>query len=212
MYVANTGSNTVSVINTATGQTDRHQLEHLLDGHHGRFLAQRAGTQRRRQTAVCGQHRQRHGVGDRHRHLPTHRRQPQQSFRWTSAVGSSPNALALGPTPAVCGQPRQQHGVGDRHRHQQADRHQPQCPLGCKAISVGSSPSALALSRHGRLYVANRGSNTVSVIDTTTNKVIDTNPNLSGVRSITVGSSPSALALEPTAGCMSPTPAAARCR
>jgi YVTN family beta-propeller protein len=66
---------------------------------------------------------------------------------------------------------------------------------GTQSISVGSSPSALALGPDGRLYVANRGSNTVSVIDTTTYKLVDTNPNVTGTQSISVGSSPSALAV-----------------
>jgi YVTN family beta-propeller protein/VCBS repeat-containing protein len=60
---------------------------------------------------------------------------------------------------------------------------------------VGSSPSALAVGAGGRLYVANTGSGTVSVIDTATNKVIDLNATASGVQSITVGSSPSALVI-----------------
>ena len=63
-------------------------------------------------------------------------------------------------------------------------------------IGVGSSPSALAISGT-RLYVANRGSNTVSVIDTATNKVIDANPNIFSMN-IGVGSSPSALAISGT--------------
>ena len=45
--------------------------------------------------------------------------------------------------------------------------------------------------------MANRGSNTVSVINTATNTLVDTNPNASGTNSISVGSSPSALALGP---------------
>ncbi|MGZ6780066.1 MAG: YncE family protein, partial [Mycobacterium sp.] len=64
-------------------------------------------------------------------------------------------------------------------------------------ITVGSSPSALAVSGT-RLYVANAGSNSVSVIDTTTNKVIDTNPSAFGTNPISVGSSPSALAVSGT--------------
>jgi YVTN family beta-propeller protein len=49
-----------------------------------------------------------------------------------------------------------------------------------------------------RLYVANRGSNTVSVIDTMTNRLVDTDLNVIGTQSITVGSSPSALAISGT--------------
>ena len=63
-------------------------------------------------------------------------------------------------------------------------------------ISVGSSPSALAISGT-RLYVANTGSNTVSVIDTTTYNRIDANPSIFSM-DIAVGSSPSALAISGT--------------
>ena len=64
-------------------------------------------------------------------------------------------------------------------------------------ISVGSSPSALALSADGkRLYVANTGSGTVSVIDTTTYNRIDANPNIFS-KDISVGTSPSALEFGP---------------
>ena len=63
-------------------------------------------------------------------------------------------------------------------------------------ISVGSSPGALALSADGtRLYVANTGSGTVSVIDTATYARIDADPSSSSSKDIKVGSSPSALAL-----------------
>lgn len=55
-------------------------------------------------------------------------------------------------------------------------------------IAVGASPSALALNGT-TLYVANRDSNTVSVIDTTTYRVTKT---------LTVGKQPSAMALGPT--------------
>ena len=69
VYVANTGSNTVSVFNTATGATDRRQPQCRWNPIDFRgFLAQRVGDQRRRHPAVCGQHRQQHRVGDRHHH------------------------------------------------------------------------------------------------------------------------------------------------
>ena len=92
-------------------------------------------------------------------------------------------------------QHRQRHGVGDQHRSPPAHRRQPEHLL--YGHFLGSSPSALALGSDGPRYVANRGSNTVSVINTATNKVIDTNPSVSGTQSISVGSSPSALALGP---------------
>ena len=111
-----------------------------------------------RQPALCRQHRQQHSVGDRHRHLPGGRTASlgQHGFL-THRAGAQWH-------PVVCGQPRQQHGVGDRHRNQPAYRHQPE-PFG--TVAVGSSPSALAVSGD-RLYVANTGSGTVSVINTPT--------------------------------------------
>jgi YVTN family beta-propeller protein len=59
---------------------------------------------------------------------------------------------------------------------------------GPQYISVGSSPSALALGPDGKLSVANRGSNTVSVIDTTTK-------NYSVVKTISGFSQPSSVAV-----------------
>ena len=47
MYVANTGSDTVSVINTATGQRIDAKPALFLDGYCRGFLAQRAGGKRR---------------------------------------------------------------------------------------------------------------------------------------------------------------------
>lgn len=62
-------------------------------------------------------------------------------------------------------------------------------------ISVGTAPSALALSPDGtRLYVANSGSGTVSVINTVGYKRIDASPSTSS-KDITVGTAPSALAV-----------------
>ncbi len=57
------------------------------------------------------------------------------------------------------------------------------------ALPDGSMPYALALSPNGTsIYVANFGSNTVSVIDTATNKI---------TASVPVGSYPSAIAISP---------------
>jgi YVTN family beta-propeller protein len=66
------------------------------------------------------------------------------------------------------------------------------------SIKVGSSPQGLAVSPDGtRLYVANSGSGTVSVINTATYKLVDTNPSTSTIDSIKVGSSPTAVAIAP---------------
>ena len=141
LYVANRGSNTVSVINTATNTAGRHEPQYLWHAiHFGGVLAQRVGDRPRR-PAVCGQHRQRHGVGDQH-----------QQLRVTNT------------------------------------------------ITVGSQPASVALGADGRLYVANTGSNTVSVINTATNTLIDTNPNVVWHARNSVGSSPTSVALSPDGG------------
>lgn len=62
-------------------------------------------------------------------------------------------------------------------------------------IGVGFNPSAMTLGPDGRLYVANRGGASVSVVDTTTYKRIDTDPANWFSNDIAVGSAPSALAL-----------------
>ena len=118
----------------------------------------------------------------------------------TVSVGSSPSALAISPD----GTRLYVANTGNRtvsvinidtatNTYQRIDANP---SIFSMDIRVGSSPSALALSGT-RLYVANRGSNTVSVIDTATNKVIDANPSIFST-GIKVGSSPSALALSGT--------------
>lgn len=145
MWVANTGSNTVSVINTATGQR--------IDAN-------------------------------------------SSYFSKDISVGSSPSALALsadGKRLYVANTGSGSISVIDTATYKRIDVNP---SWSSKDIKVGSSPSALMFGSDGRLYVANRGSNTVSVIDTSTNKLIDANPNISGVQSISVGSTPCALALD----------------
>ncbi len=67
---------------------------------------------------------------------------------------------------------------------------------GVQGIPVGSSPSGVAITPDGTLvYVANSGSGDVSVIDTSTNTLVDTDPDLGGVQDIPVGSSPSGVAI-----------------
>ena len=63
-------------------------------------------------------------------------------------------------------------------------------------IAVGLAPSALALNPDGtRLYVANSGSNTVSLIDVTDDgfETVDTDPTASGTQSLFVGSTPTSV-------------------
>ena len=57
-------------------------------------------------------------------------------------------------------------------------------------VPVGTAPTGVAANPNGKwVYVANNGSNNVSVIDTATNKVVST---------ITVGTSPTAVAVNPS--------------
>ncbi len=148
LYVANTGSSTVSVINTATGQK--------IDAN------------------------------------------PSNIFSTDISVGSSPGALALSPDGKrlyVANTGSGTVSVINTDTYARIDANPSN--IFSTDITVGSSPSALAFGSDGRLYVANRGSNTVSVINTATNTVVDTNPNVSGTQSISVGSSPSALVAGP---------------
>ena len=79
-------------------------------------------------------------------------------------------------------------------------------------VSVGTSPSGMAVSGT-TAYVANQGSNTVSVINTATGTLVDTNPTTSAIDPITVGTAPTAVALSPTGDrLMSPTAAVTPCR
>ncbi|PRC47440.1 hypothetical protein C6A85_84940, partial [Mycobacterium sp. ITM-2017-0098] len=67
------------------------------------------------------------------------------------------------------------------------------------SVPVGTNPTAIAISTAAddtRMYVANTGGNSVSVIDTATGQRIDANTS-SFTKDIRVGSAPSALALSP---------------
>ena len=148
LYVANTGSNTVSVINTATGQR--------IDA------------------------------------------TPSNIFSTDISVGSSPGALAVsadGKRLYVANTGSGTVSVINTDTYQRIDANPSN--IFSTDITVGSSPSALALGADGRLYVANRGSNTVSVINTATNTAGRHQPQYSGTQSISVGSSPSALVMGP---------------
>ncbi len=65
------------------------------------------------------------------------------------------------------------------------------------ALPATTTPAAVAVGADGRMYVANTASWSVSVIDTTTYKVIDANPGNWLSTSIPVGPWPGALALSP---------------
>ena len=67
----------------------------------------------------------------------------------------------------------------------------PNTPSVIDPIKVGNKPVGIAYdSVNKRMYVSNYYENTVSVINTTTNKVIDTNPNTPQIDPIRVGDGP----------------------
>jgi YVTN family beta-propeller protein/VCBS repeat-containing protein len=64
------------------------------------------------------------------------------------------------------------------------------------AIKVGTTPQLIVINGDGtRAYVTNYGSNSVSIIDTATNKVVDANPATTTVDAIAVPSTPIGVAL-----------------
>ena len=69
---------------------------------------------------------------------------------------------------------------------------------GINPIPVGDGPTFLAYDPvHQRIYVTNQIDSTVSVIDTITNTVIDTDPNTPGINPIPVGGGAFAIAYDP---------------
>ena len=65
-------------------------------------------------------------------------------------------------------------------------------------IKVGDVPEGIAYDPvNKRMYVSNHNDNTVSVIDTTTNTVIDTKPNTPQIDPIMVGAGPEGIAYDP---------------
>ncbi|MBI4608743.1 MAG: SBBP repeat-containing protein, partial [Candidatus Rokubacteria bacterium] len=67
-----------------------------------------------------------------------------------------------------------------------------------QGVKVGPSPQGVAVSHGTRLYVANAGNGTVSVIDTKTGKLVDTDNNAGNLTTpIQVGGEPFAVAVHP---------------
>ena len=195
-YVANTGSNTVSVINNEPASVNYNTVISTVSvGSSPSALAiSPDGT--RLYVANTGSRT----VSVINIDTATNTYQRIDANPSTSSmdigVGSSPSALAISPDGTrlyVANRGSNTVSVIDTATNKLIDANP---SIFSRNIGVGSSPSALAVS-DTRLYVANRGSNTVSVIDTATNKVIDANPSIYS-RNIGVGSSPSALALSGT--------------
>ena len=183
VYVANTGSNTVSVFNTATGQ--------LIDAD-----PNVAGTQSisvgssPSALAISGTRLYVANTGSNTVSVidtTTNKRIDVNPsiFSMDIGVGSSPSALAISGTRLyVANRGGNTVSVIDTATNNVIDANP---SIFSMNIGVGSSPSALAISGT-RLYVANRGGNTVSVINTATNSVTNT---------ITVESQPSSVAVSP---------------
>jgi YVTN family beta-propeller protein/VCBS repeat-containing protein len=184
MYVANTGSNTVSVINTSTGQRiDANSSSSSMDISVSASPSALALSADGKRLYVANT-----GSGtvsvintDTYKVIDTNTR----SFGTQSiSVGSSPSALLLNGTRLyVANRGSNTVSVIDTTTNAVVDVN-PNAS-GTQSISVGASPNALAL-RGTQLYVSNSAGNSVSVINTSTNSVTTT---------IAVGSQPSGMAL-----------------
>ena len=194
VYVANTGSNTVSVFNADPSVTTA-VISTVSVGSSPSALAISAdGT--RLYVANTGSNTV--SVININTATNTYQRidANPSSSSMDIGVGSAPSALAISGTRLyVANRGSNTVSVIDTTTNKVIDANLSN--IFSTNIGVGSAPSALAISGT-RLYVANRGSNTVSVIDTTTNKVIDANPSNIFSTNIGVGSAPSALAISGT--------------
>ena len=152
VYVANSASNTVAVINTATQYGDRYDPR--------RQLALRRGGDPGRQQGLCRERARQDHVGDRHGDQYGHRR-PDPRRHWPHRRGGDP-----GRQQGLCRELLLQQRVGDRHGDNTVTA----------TIPVDNNPSGVAVTPDGsKVYVANYfsatvspTSNTVSVIDTAT--------------------------------------------
>ncbi|WP_197040267.1 YncE family protein [Mycobacterium sp. URHB0044] len=112
----------------------------------------------------------------------------QTSLNAPTTVGTNPSALALSGNYAyLANQGSNTVSVIDTRTGQLVDTNLA-TPTVVDPITVGTSPAAVVATSNGKVYVANSGSGTVSVISTSTNKVTKT---------IQVGSSPQGLAVSP---------------
>ena len=185
LYVANTGSNTVSVINTATFQRiDANPSIFSTDISVGSSPGALALSRDGKRLYVANTGSATVSVIN----TATFQRIDANPsvFSTDISVGSSPSALALGPDGRLYVANRGSNTVSAINTATNTLIDTNPNASGTNSISVGSSPSALALSPDGRLYVANTGSGTVSVINTSSYAVTNT---------ITVGSQPASVAL-----------------
>ncbi|MBE1547137.1 YVTN family beta-propeller protein/VCBS repeat-containing protein [Mycobacterium sp. OAS707] len=184
MWVANTGSNTVSVINTITGQR--------IDANSSYFSKDISVSSSPSALALSADGKRLYVANTGSGTVSvidtaTYKRIDTNPSAWGTqsiSVGSSPSALAVGSDGRLYVANRGSNTVSviNTTTYKLVDVN-PNVS-GIQSISVGTAPSALAFTG-GRLYVTNRGSSTVSVID----------PSSYSVTNIAVGSQPSALAV-----------------
>ncbi|HVQ51777.1 MAG TPA: Ig-like domain-containing protein [Mycobacterium sp.] len=196
MYVANTDSNSVSVINTVTGQRiDANTSPSSMDIAVGSSPSALALSSDGKKLFVANTGSNTVSVinTDNYTMIDTSTASGVNSI----AVGSAPSALALGSDGRLYVANRSSNTVTvintNTSNYAAIDT---STATGVNPIAVGSAPSALAVGPNGRLYVVNATSGTVSVIDTANYARIDADPTSSSM-DIRVGASPSSVALSP---------------
>ncbi|MGV0873602.1 beta-propeller fold lactonase family protein [Mycolicibacterium sp. XJ879] len=185
MFVANTGSGTVSVINTATGQRiDASPTSSSMDIRVGAAPSALALSPDGKRLYVANTASGTVSVVDTVTYMRVDANPSALSM--DIKVGAAPIALAFGSDGRLHVANRGSKSVSVINTTTNTLVDTNPNAAGVQSISVGSSPSALAASPDGRLYVANRASNTVSVINTA---------NFSVTATVAVGKQPSSVAL-----------------
>ncbi|MGV0641985.1 Ig-like domain-containing protein [Mycolicibacterium sp. XJ2546] len=185
MFVANTGSGTVSVINTETGQRiDASPTSSSMDIRVGAAPSALALSLDGKRLYVANTASGTVSVVDTVTYMRVDAN--PSAFSMDIKVGAAPIALAFGSDGRLYVANRGSKSVSVINTTTNTLVDTNPNAAGVQSISVGSSPSALAASPDGRLYVANRASNTVSVINTA---------NFSVTATVAVGKQPSSVAL-----------------
>lgn len=185
MYVANTGSGTVSVIDTTTGQRiDASPTSSSTDIRVGALPSALALSHDGKRLYVANSGSATVSVIDTATYARIDANPSPLSM--DIRVGIAPSALTFGSDGRLYVANRGSNSVSviDTATNTVIDVNP--TALGVQAIPVGLGPSALTFGPNGRLYVANRASNTISVVNTT---------NYSLTNTVTVGKQPASVAL-----------------
>ncbi|WP_165604979.1 beta-propeller fold lactonase family protein [Mycolicibacterium elephantis] len=186
MYVANTGSGTVSVIDTTTGQRiDASPTSSSTDIRVGALPSALALSHDGKRLYVANGGSATVSVVDTATYARIDANPSPLSM--DIRVGIAPSALTFGSDGRLYVANRGSNSVSviDTTTNTVIDVN-PTAP-GVQAIPVGLGPNALASGPNGRLYVANRASNTISVVNTT---------NYSLTNTVAVGKQPASVALD----------------